>query len=271
MSGELLIPRDQLSEADEKRRTLADLLVKMARPEFEAKATEKFLARGVSNVSGATENLAVLPCSFRLQDMWSNIKMGNRNTSIDELRKAMRTRCESLRKWLNSQFDFVLIDCPPYFAEHVRILMRVVDNCVIPCVPDPLSCKGTQYLVDYLARKKFRAQPIGTVWNLVREVPLMTEIRSSPPPGIPTPFSVHLPNAVGFATALAPNVYGHQSSRWRKWLPGTRGDGKLTLIAKYGKEIAPRLQALAIEIGARAMSVNEKSTGQLKLAKVVRK
>jgi chromosome partitioning protein len=138
MSGELLLGEDRLLKLDHKRKTLHDLLAAMLDDEFGAEQIPYYVADRVSNIGGGLENLSVMPCSIRIDDFQTSMAKAKRGyKSNDEFLAIFRRRRETLQRWLRSNFDFTIIDCPPSIALQVKVFLSVGDCFVVPAVALP--------------------------------------------------------------------------------------------------------------------------------------
>jgi chromosome partitioning protein len=225
MSGELLMGEDRLLRADQKKSTLYDLLVAMLDDEFVAKQCEKYAMWPASNISGMNK-LSVIPCSIRIEDFSTNMAKARRGySSNEEFLGVFRRRKESLRRWLQTNYDIVLVDCPPSLALQVKALMPVADGYIVPSVPDRLSVRGSLYLLDRIDKLGYsNLKPIGTLWSLYREqnhvhreVVARTKRKDKPLDRLPRPFETIIPNATAIADSTETDRQ-HASFR-RKYTP----------------------------------------------------
>jgi chromosome partitioning protein len=87
----------------------------------------------------------------------------------DEFQRLWGRRREQMKSWLNRNYDFVLIDCPPSLAPQVRFVLTIADSFIVPTVPDRLSVRGSKYLMSRLSTLGFKVKGLGTLWSLYRE------------------------------------------------------------------------------------------------------
>lgn len=225
MAGELLLGADGQLAAEGKRQTFYDLLAAMLDDDFASARFPRFVADKVSDIGGGLEKLSVMPCSVRMDDFQTNMAKAKRGYhSNDEFLQAFRTRKKQLRRWLARTYDFTVIDCPPSLALQVRVLLSVADGYIVPCIPDRLSVRGSECLLDRLRSHGYRAAPIGTLWSLYREQNGMhkaTVAQAAERLGryvlLPEPFKTVIPNAAKIAQSTEPGQ--HPASFGQKYSP----------------------------------------------------
>jgi chromosome partitioning protein len=214
MSGELLLGEERLLKLDHRKKTLHDLLAAMLDDEFSAEQIPYYVMGNVSDIGGGLERLSVIPCSIRIDDFSTNMAKAKRGYhSSDEFLAIFRRRREMLRRWLNSNFDFTIIDCPPSIALQVKVFLTVGDGFIIPSTPDRLSVRGSIYLLGRIQKLGVKISGLGTLWSLYRQqIPLHRQTvegaakRTDPYlKQLPLPFQTVIPNAAAIAEATAPD------------------------------------------------------------------
>ncbi|WP_044300927.1 ParA family protein [Rhodopirellula sallentina] len=209
MAGELLVGQPRMLAAEKSRTTLHDLFLAMADCNFEEASLPRFILQAASSVESALENLDVLPCSFRIDDFFSNVARSHRlcrsYSSERELQIHLGKQMKKIGRWFNANYDFVLVDCPPSVAMQVKMMMRIADGYVIPSVPDQLSIRGSENLVERIGKYGFKLTALGTLWTLYREqISLHREMIRDPYSKIPQPFKTVIPNSTRMAAAADP-------------------------------------------------------------------
>jgi chromosome partitioning protein len=170
MSGELLLGENRLLKCEGKKMTLHDLMAAMLDDEFKPEQFGYYAVKNASDIDGGLPNLSVIPCSIRIDDFSTNMAKAKRgHKSNDEFLAMFERRREKLRKWLRSNYDFTIVDCPPSIAIQVKTFLSVADSYVVPAIPDRLSVRGSLYLLDRLRRMGYRINGLGTLWSLYRE------------------------------------------------------------------------------------------------------
>lgn len=212
MAGELLLGEDRQLRCERGRRTLHDLLAAMLDDEFTAEQFPAFVTPKASNIGGGLNGLSVLPCSIRIDDFTTNMAKARRgHNSNEEFLRVLNKRRAQLRKWLLSNYDYTIIDCPPSVALQVQVLFPVADSFVVPCIPDRLSVRGSLFLMDRIASRGYRIEGLGTLWSLFRAQNVvhrrMTELVAQgkePFDRLPKPFKTVIPNAAKIAESTEP-------------------------------------------------------------------
>jgi len=212
MSSEMLLGESRFIRLDTNKRTLHDLMGAMMAYDFDISHFERYVTRTASNIGGGLDTLAVISCSPRIDDVAT--LLSQRRTALgssEAYQKLLQQRRTQMAKWVSSNFDFVLIDCPPSLALQVRFLLSITTAYIIPCVPDRLSARGSVYLVDRLRRHGYKVPGLGTLWTLYRHatamhrefvtgaarwVPLLQRL--------PQPFKTLIPTATAIPEAMDP-------------------------------------------------------------------
>lgn len=173
----------------------------------------------------------------------ASVEQARKSYGESEYANRMRNAVQRTRAWL-SEMDWVLFDCPPSLELQVRFMLSCAQAFVTPCVPDILSVRATLKTIDAVALSKYRARPVGTLWNLFRSnaqvhkrVVAAARDRDARLERLPAPFQTVLPNAAVLATGFAE--------------PGPAS----SLSKKYGSELARELRVLAAELHHRMNAV----------------
>jgi chromosome partitioning protein len=132
--------------------------------------------------------------------------------SNDEFLGMFQGRRLVLRRWLNSNYDLTIVDCPPSIAIQVKTFLAVADAYIVPAIPDRLSVRGSLHLLNRIRRSGFKIEGLGTVWSLYREqnglhrrmVDVVSR-RVVPFDQLPKPFETIIPNATAIAEATEPD------------------------------------------------------------------
>ena len=209
MAGELLLGEPRMYACESKRVTLHDLLGSMLQEEFAAEQFANYVLPNASNIAGGLDNLAVVPCSIRIDDFSTNMAKAKRGFhSTEEWQRILDKRRSMLKRWLTTHFHYTIVDCPPSIPLQVRFLLSCADTFIVPSIPDRLSVRGSLYLLDRLRRMNMRIEGLGTLWTLYREqnknhkeVLTLTETRQAPYDRLPRPFSTIIPNSTAITGA----------------------------------------------------------------------
>ncbi len=245
MAGELLLGEVRQLQSDRSRRTLHDLLAAMLDEEFGTDQFKSFVTPNASNIGGGMENLSVLPCSIRIDDFSTNMAKARRgHNSNEEFLRVLKSRRNQLKKWLTTEYEYTIVDCPPSIALQVQVLLPVADCYIVPSIPDRLSVRGSLYLLDRIAARGYRAPGLGTLWTLYRmQNALHKRIIDAAAEGrdpytrLPKPFKTVIPNSAAIAESTEPNQK-----------PGS-------FRQKYSLEFAKLFEALCVEIVDRVKAL----------------
>jgi chromosome partitioning protein len=248
-ASELLLGEERLLRADQRRRTLHDLLAAMLRDDFSADQFDRFVEWSGSNINGGYPHLGVLPCSLRMEDFSANRARAMENYySAEEFNAVLRKHEAMLHRWLRNTFDYVLVDCPPTIPFQVKTMLKVADAYLVPSVPDQLSVRGSYHLIERIRRLGItKAKPLGLLWTLYRESnsvhkrmvsrSLQGEVLH---PVLPAPFRTILPNATAMARVSEERAVPPQSV-----------DGK------YGTQFGQAFRNLVEEMQGRLQVLKE--------------
>jgi chromosome partitioning protein len=225
MASELLLGERRMLYCDVHHLTLHDMLASMIDDEFKPDQIEPYVATRASDISGGLDSLSVIPCSVRIDDFSTNMAKARRGyKSTEEFYAIFRKRRKGMRRWLDSRFDFTIVDCPPSLALQVRAFLSVADAFVIPAIPDRLSVRGALWLMNRIRKLGLKLEGLGTLWSLVRDQNKMhgkiVEVASNgidPFHQLPKPFKTIIPNASAITAASEPNC--HPKSFTTKYTP----------------------------------------------------
>lgn len=247
MSSELLLGEERLLRY-ERKRTLHDLLIAMLDDEFEAEQVWNYVQTNCSNIDGGYENLSVIPCSIRIDDFQTNVAKAKRGFHTnEEFNATFNKRRKALRRWLDANYDYTIIDCPPSIPIQVRVCLSLGDCYVLPSVPDRLSVRGSLWLLDRLRRMNMKIPGLGTLWSLYRKQNAMHarmvtlgKKGEASVASLPKPFETIIPNSAAIAEASEPDLAPH------------------SFTAKYSSTFAKLYRKLSEEIIKRAALINAK-------------
>ncbi len=241
-ASELLLGENRMLKCEKRKKTLHDLLATMLDDGFNANQFETFIERGASNIKDGFKNLAVLPCSIRIDDFNTNIQKARKGYHTNkEFNRIFLRRRRILQNWLNRNFDYTIVDCPPTISMQVKVLLSVADAYIIPSIPDRLSVRGCHNLLDRIRRTGFKTFGLGIVWSLYRQQDkIHRQIVAEAKKGmndfssLPSPFESIIPNTSQIAQAFQESK--RFASHSAKYTPtGSR------LYQRLCKEIESRL------------------------------
>lgn len=156
-----LMGESRWEAADEARQTIAQLFLDQIH-ETRIFDVGRAIVRGVSNLNRITippemelgpevtyPRIDLLPSSIRLieaQDRMADISTRSHYTisPMEVIRRALESRF--------SQYDYVLIDCPPNLGYITQNGLEVSDFYLVPTIPDKLSTYGIPQIVKTISR-----------------------------------------------------------------------------------------------------------------------
>ena len=208
LSGELVLGRERLFQAETSRRTLHDLLSSMLSDEFRLETIERYVAKRASNVSALLDYMDCLPCSHRIDEFSTNMARARKGfqSTEDFLRRLNQLR-HGIAQWCNCRYDYTIIDCPPSFVLQVLFFLGCSEYFILPSIPDPLSVRGSLYLMERLWLRGYRRiVGLGTLWSMVRKqvanhLEIMEQVRRkcADYAVLPEPFHTVIPNTSALA------------------------------------------------------------------------
>lgn len=131
------------------------------------------LARSINK-----KTMALAACTFTVFDggegngkldlVPSTLKM----IEIETSRRGTENKLNLYLKEKATDYDYVIIDCPPTISIFTQSAILASDKYIVPVKPDPLSVIGLplleQWLDDYLTDNGLNVTPVGLVFTLVR-------------------------------------------------------------------------------------------------------
>ena len=254
-ASEVLLGEHRMLQCDKRQKTLHDLLRAMLDPEFNSNQFAAFVENGASNIGGGLETLSVIPCSVRIDDFQTNYAKGKGGFKTNEEFLKMFDRNKNrLRSWLQQNFDYTIVDCPPSLALQVKQLLKVADGYIIPCQPNRLSLRGATTLRERIRALGYRKMvPLGTLWSMVRgadrqHAAMIEDARSKQGDYefLPAAFNTHIPLAAGISHATEESETEQPASFRAKY------EGRFAKVYQsLCGEIVTRCEELKKELAAR--------------------
>lgn len=239
---EVLLGESRMEKLESSKRTLHDLLLEMMKPSFKPSRFDAYVAEKASNIQGGLEHLSVIPCSVRINDVATPLRNRYQDMGPEKLKSLLQRHRNQFQSWLNSNFDYTIVDCPPSLSFQVKQLLQVATGYVVPCQPNRLSLRGADWLCKKLYSDGFRRSALGTLWSMCRvQDSRQVEVMEQAKYGrfgdlrIPTPFESVVPMRSAIAHAVD-----------TVWEPAA------SIRHKYDSEFCPIFVKLANEIITRA-------------------
>jgi chromosome partitioning protein len=217
MSGELLLGQNRLLRCENQKKTLHDLLAAMLDEDFDPNKIPRFVHTWASDIDGGLENLSVIPCSVRIDDFQTNMAKARKgHRTNEEFLACFQQRRIIFGRWLRSNYDYTIVDCPPSIALQVKAFLSTADAFIVPTIPDRLSVRGATILLDRIARNRLKIRGLGTLWSLYRDqnsihrrIIEATARGEEPYDQLLLPFETIIPNATAITEASEPNTIHH--------------------------------------------------------------
>ena len=119
------------------------------------KDTEKFL-----NAIRASdfEHLDLLPANMSFRDF--DIFLSRMNQSRSRLNKALQA--------VNSDYDVLILDCPPNISRLSENIFKVAQKIIVPVIPTTLSERTLEQLYDFFREHKYKTGKILPFFSMVQ-------------------------------------------------------------------------------------------------------
>ncbi|WP_425078134.1 ParA family protein [Ruegeria denitrificans] len=104
------------------------------------------------------EGLDVLPANLTFRD-------------FDVFLSRMRNKRSRLKKALiaaGSDYDVIILDCPPNFSTLSENIFKAADEIVVPVIPTPLSERSFDQLVSFFEQHKLRKKKLRAFFSMVQ-------------------------------------------------------------------------------------------------------
>ncbi|NME81571.1 AAA family ATPase [Clostridium sp. SM-530-WT-3G] len=176
----LLISQKTWKEANENNKTIYQLFLDKIQG-TKVFDVNKSIIRGVSNIGNGIGNLDLLPSSIDLIDIYDEVSWVNHND------KSLSVLKEQLDK-LDSQYDYILIDCPPNLNSTTMCGIYSSKYYIVPVIADALSYYGLTQVVKKINAKareikrydpSYSIKPLGVVVNRYKNCKPYTGIKGS--------------------------------------------------------------------------------------------
>ena len=135
---------------------------------YQVFSLEEAIVHNVSNVNGGIEGLDLLPSSIDLIEVHDEFLQAIPSLPINPL----HLLGDVLRTTL-SEYDIVLLDCPPDLGLICQNGLMISDYYIIPTIPDILSTYGIPQIINRIGRlqreNSISIQPLGLVISKYRQ------------------------------------------------------------------------------------------------------
>ncbi len=209
---ELLLGEASFLFMEKYKRTLHDLLARMLNSEFDPNTISNFVAPAATNIKEVEDQIECIPCTYRIDEIQTNMAKAKRGfQEPKEFLRKWRRQQRVFQSWCELNYEYTIVDCPPSVALQVKFLLNCADYYISPSVPDRLSVRGTDYLVDRIRSLGYRRiRPLGTLWSMVRvsatthkDTIQRAKTGSVETATIPAPFETVVPNTEDIAKIMS--------------------------------------------------------------------
>lgn len=105
------------------------------------------------------DNLDVLPANMSFRDF--DVFLSRMKNSRSRLKKALRA--------VDSDYDVVILDCPPNISTLSENVFRTADRIVVPVIPTTLSERTFEQLVAFFAENKINKRKLVPFFSMVEK------------------------------------------------------------------------------------------------------
>jgi chromosome partitioning protein len=105
------------------------------------------------------DNLDLLPANLTYRDF--DIFLSRMKNSRSRLKKALRE--------VNSDYDVVILDCPPNISLLSENVFKTADNIVVPVIPTTLSVRTFEQLNDFFKENEYQRKKLMPFFSMVQK------------------------------------------------------------------------------------------------------
>lgn len=207
-SSEILLGRVELADCERNKETFHDYLCSELLGTFDHEILKTITkkATGLRNV----HTLDIIPGSIRLDDFIADFSSNYGDKKTDNFWNQACSFLRDLRDYLNAEYDYVFVDCPPGVPAQVKILLYMTDFLLTPSSPDRLALRGVLFLAERLKRLGLNKEILGLIWTIYHEdnptqkliLRNVWEKRRRYAKKIPEPFINYIPFLPGFEAIM---------------------------------------------------------------------
>jgi len=124
----------------------------------------KAFFKDVASFTGAIrasdfENLDLVPANLTYRDF--DIFLSRMKNSRSRLKKALKTA--------NSDYDVIILDCPPNISLLSENVFKVADKILVPVIPTTLSVRTLEQLYGFFEKKKYQRKKLLPFFSMVQK------------------------------------------------------------------------------------------------------
>lgn len=105
------------------------------------------------------DNLDILPAHFSFREF---------DVNLDNMKKP-RKRLASLLRGFKSQYDLIVLDCPPTISRLAEAVFEAAEYMVVPVIPTTLSERTLALLYDYFRDNDLKPKMILPFFSMVQK------------------------------------------------------------------------------------------------------
>ncbi|MHA3976676.1 ParA family protein [Halovulum sp. GXIMD14794] len=105
------------------------------------------------------DNLDILPANLTFRDF--DVFLSRMKSSRSRLHKALKS--------VNSDYDVVVLDCPPNISTLSENVFRAADAIVVPVIPTTLSERTLDQLIEFFAAEKLPRKKLMPFFSMVEK------------------------------------------------------------------------------------------------------
>ena len=105
------------------------------------------------------DNLDLVPANLTYRDF--DIFLSRMKNNRSRLKKALKS--------VNSDYDVIVLDCPPNISLLSENVFKVADKIVVPVIPTTLSARTLEQLYEFFSDNKYQRKKIVPFFSMVQK------------------------------------------------------------------------------------------------------
>jgi len=105
------------------------------------------------------QNLDLLPANLTFRDF--DIFLSHMKNSRSQLKQALKA--------IKSDYQVIILDCPPNISLLSENIFKAVDIIVVPVIPTTLSARSLEQLYKFFSEKKYREKKLLPFFSMVQQ------------------------------------------------------------------------------------------------------
>jgi chromosome partitioning protein len=140
-----------LKQAEQDRRTVADIFLSATTGKLSEGLGEDMVIEGIRRIKGTARTIALLPGTPRLQEVEEDMMEGDSEWRYF-LGSPYFILSQAVVKRLFPRYDYVLIDCPPALGMTTLNGLTAANGYLIPTIADHVSTVGIDQVIGRIQR-----------------------------------------------------------------------------------------------------------------------